>query len=375
MALQVEGDRIRLTDLGSKNGTIVDAVPVASAWLAAGMRIELGRSRLGVVEERAAKGPPDVIPALVGQSPAMLELTRRIRRMAPLPLATLVRGETGTGKELVASALHELAPWREGPLVPVNCAAIPEQLAESELFGHERGAFTGATRAHTGAFVRAHGGTLFLDEIAELPMATQAKLLRALETGRVTPVGSERELTARPRVVAATHRDLEAMVRDGSFREDLLHRLSVLVLQIPPLRQRGDDIKLLLEFFAALAARELGRPVILDPSAMEAARACSWPGNVRALRNAVLRAAALHEGSIDAVALLEGVGSMNSSISHPAQSLDALSAPAIAVPRADYATMNRALIEAVVAEAGSVRKASRTLGVPRSTLGAWLKRR
>jgi DNA-binding NtrC family response regulator len=210
---------------------------------------------------------------------------------------------------------------------------------------------------------------LFLDEIAELPLATQAKLLRALETGRVTPVGSEREVVARPRVVAATHRDLEAMVREGGFREDLLHRLSVLVLAIPPLRARADDVKLLLQHFAALAARELGRPVILDPSAIKAAGACSWPGNVRALRNAVLRAAALHEGRIDGVGLLDGVHA-------PCIERSLAGAPpeAIAVPRADYATMNRALIEAVVAEAGSVRKASRTLGVPRSTLGAWLKR-
>jgi transcriptional regulator with PAS, ATPase and Fis domain len=232
-------------------------------------------------------------------------------------------------------------------------------LAESALFGHRRGAFTGAVGDRAGAFERAHGGTLFLDEVAELPLALQAMLLRALETRRVLPVGAEVELRIDTRLIAATHRDLESLVGDGRFREDLYHRLRVLELVLPPLRARPDDVPLLLEYFGVRASVELGRPVTFRPDAIEAACRHERPGNVRALRNAVLRAAARAAGPID-----------------PAMLLDDLSpvAAGIVVPRGDYRAMNRALLRRAVAEHGSIRRAALALGVPRSTLGAWLKR-
>ena len=314
----------------------------------------------------ATLDPPSSPPApltVLGRSGAFVRCRRLIGRLAPLPMPVLVRGETGTGKEVAARLLHEEGPRAQAPFVAVNCAAIPPGLAESELFGHVRGAFTGAHREHIGAFVRADGGTLFLDEVAELPAALQAKLLRVLELSVVCPVGAENEQIVHARVVAATHRNLEAMVHDGEFREDLLFRLGVLTVELPPLRDRPEDIPLLLEHFAEECSATLGRPVRLSLPAVEAARAHPWPGNVRGLRNAVLRAAVLSDGEIRPEDLLP-------------PDCDALRCPAraVVVPRADYVTMHRALLEQVVQAEGSIRRAAESLGIPRSTLGAWLKR-
>ena len=302
---------------------------------------------------------------LIGPSAVMQTLRRQLERLAALPLPVLIHGETGTGKELAARTLHELAgPDPEGrPFVALNCGAIPAELFESELFGHRRGAFTGADRDHVGAFARAAGGTLFLDEVGELPLAAQIKLLRVLETRKLTPVGGDRELALACRVVAATHRDLRAMVEQGRFREDLFHRLGVVELELPPLRKRPRDIPILLAHFAEAATRELARPVELSPAAIAEASRASWPGNVRALRNAVLRAAALADGPITPDLLL------------PTQARRPPRArgDAILVPRGSYASMHAALLRTVVAEEGSIRKAARALEVPRSTLGTWLR--
>ena len=284
--------------------------------------------------------------------------------LAPLPQAVLVRGETGTGKELAARALHSEGPRVTGPFVPLNCGAIPEGLFESELFGHVKGAFTGATRVHTGAFVRAHGGTLFLDEIAELPLPLQAKLLRVLETRRVSPVGGEAEVPIDVRVVAATHQPLEALVAAGRFRGDLYHRLGALEIDLPALRQRRSDIPALLEHFAAELAIDLGRPVVLTPAAVTAATAHDWPGNIRELRNAVLRASANCDGPLTATDLIPPARAGSGRASDDP--------PAIAVPRGTWAQMHRALLHQVVDEAGSIRKAAAQLAVPRSTLAHWL---
>ncbi|MCA9716090.1 MAG: sigma-54-dependent Fis family transcriptional regulator, partial [Myxococcales bacterium] len=235
---------------------------------------------------------------------------------------------------------------------------------ESELFGHVRGAFTGAHRDHAGAFARAGGGTLFLDEVAELPLPLQAKLLRVLETRRVSPVGAEREFEVDVRVVSATHRPLERWVRDGQFREDLFHRLSVLTINIPPLRARKGDLALLIQTFSRSISDELGRVVQLEREALDAAELFPWPGNIRELRNALLRAAALTDGPICKRALLprRATGPVNGD------------ANTITIPRGTFTEMKRALIRHYLAEHGSIRKAARVLGVPRSTLGAWLKR-
>ena len=283
----------------------------------------------------------------------------RAARLAALDRPVLLAGETGTGKELAARALHRFSPRCKGPFVAVNCGAIPDGLFESQLFGHVRGAFTGAHRDHAGAFVRATGGTLFLDEIAELPLPLQAKLLRALETGSVTPVGAERDQRVNTRVVSATHQPLERWVGDGRFREDLFHRLGVLSISIPPLRARKGDIRELLTHFSKMISDELGRAVDIEAEAIKAAERYPWPGNIRELRNAILRAAALTDGPIDTPALI------------PRRAAGAVSGDActITIPRGSFAEMKKSLLQHYLAEQGSIRKAARALEVPRSTPG------
>ena len=353
-----DGDRHVIEDEGSTNGTWVDGVRVTRAWLDPGARVQLGGWRASVVPQqpRAPQSPGPL--GMVGASPAFAQLERTLLRLAPLPQPVLVRGETGTGKELAARALHDHSPRAAGPFVALNCGAIPEGLCESELFGHVRGAFTGAVRAHLGAFARASGGTLFLDEVAELPLALQAKLLRVLETRRIVPLGGEAEQPVEVRIVAATHQPLEALVINQRFRGDLFHRLGALQLELPALRDRSGDIPALLEHFAAQLAREFGRPVLLTPAAIAVATAHPWPGNIRELHNALLRAAAAVDGPLTAADLLPAARAPDP--------------PAIAVPRGTWAEMHRALLHRVVAEAGSIRKAALELAVPRSTLAAWL---
>ncbi|TPV92530.1 MAG: hypothetical protein B7733_25195 [Myxococcales bacterium FL481] len=288
---------------------------------------------------------------------------QRLDRFAGLPYPVLIRGETGTGKELAATRLHKRSIRSGGPLVAINCAAISSSLAESELFGHRRGAFTGAMRDHAGAFERASGGTLFLDEVAELPLALQAKLLRVLETGRYLPVGAERELCSDVRIVAATHRDLESMAEAGSLRQDFIYRLCVLVVELPPLRRRLAAIEPLANVFLREVYDETGISVQLSPAAVTAARNHNWPGNVRELKNRVRRAAALAHGSVSAIDLF------------PAQDRPVAPRPTdeIRVPRGSYISMRRHLLQAVVTREGSVRKAAKRLNVARSTLADWLR--
>jgi DNA-binding NtrC family response regulator len=229
---------------------------------------------------------------MVGRSPAMLELLARIERVAPSTAPLVIGGETGAGKELVARAVHRASRVGGGPFVAVNCGAIPEELCESELFGHERGAFTGAGLQRRGVFEEADKGTLLLDEIGELPLRLQAKLLRALEEGTIRRVGASGERAVTVRVLAATHRDLGAAVEAGRFREDLFHRLATVVLRVPPLRERREDIPLLAEHFLAQERCD-GRDLRFGAGVPEWLAAQTWPGNVRELRNAVRRAALL----------------------------------------------------------------------------------
>ncbi len=234
---------------------------------------------------------------LKGKSEPMRQLFEVLPEVATSGATVLISGESGTGKELVARALHDLSPRSEGPFVAVNCAAIPEGLLESELFGHVRGAFTGADRQREGRFAAAEGGTLFLDEIGDLPAALQVKLLRVLDAGEYTPLGSNRTRQSDARLVTATNRDLEQEIQQGRFREDLFYRLNVVGLMLPPLRERREDIPLLVDYFLERLAAERGEPLRrLTPAAMSRLLDHRWPGNVRELQNAVEHALVLAQG-------------------------------------------------------------------------------
>ena len=246
------------------------------------MKNEIGRLR-GQLRDLGHFGP------MIGHSPAIRAVYDLIERVAPTDAAVLLTGESGTGKELAAQTLHELSPRRRGPFVPVNCSALPANLVESELFGHERGSFTGATQQHRGVFERATGGTLFLDEITEMSADLQAKLLRVLETGTVVRIGGEAPIAVDARLIAATNRVPETAVRDGVLREDLYYRLNVFPIQLPPLRERDGDSGLLADHFLALLNQAQGTDKRLSDAARQRISAYGWPGNVRELMNALRR--------------------------------------------------------------------------------------
>lgn len=252
------------------------------------------RSEVDALAQRLAADAP-----LIGSSRPMELLKEHIIRLAGIPSPVLILGESGTGKELVARELHRLGPGKKKPFVAINCAALPETLVESELFGHERGAFTGADRVHRGAFEQAAGGTLFLDEIGELPVAMQAKLLRVLEQGELVRLGGEKMTKVEARVVAATHRDLERDVEDGRFRHDLLYRLNVHTLSVPPLRDRRSDIPEIARKFVSDICQRFGvKPKRLTPEALQALADADWSrNNVRELRNVVERMIIAVDGS------------------------------------------------------------------------------
>ena len=239
---------------------------------------------------------PDDLP-LIGRSPAMQDIYRVIARLMQTDLTVMISGESGTGKELVARALHEYGKRRNGPFVAVNMAAIPRELIESELFGHERGAFTGANARGIGKFEQAEGGTLFLDEIGDMPLEAQTRLLRVLQEGEYTPVGGRQATKANVRIVAATHRDLRQLIHQGLFREDLFFRLNVVPMRLPPLRERLEDIPDLVHHFLAQAERQGMPRKSVDTTAFEAMKRHRWPGNVRELENLVRRLVALYTDS------------------------------------------------------------------------------
>jgi two-component system NtrC family response regulator len=233
---------------------------------------------------------------LIGECPAMLELRRFIEKFAKASAPVLITGESGTGKERVAQAVHEISRRSKQAFVAENCAAIPATLLESVLFGHKRGAFTGAVADHPGHFVSAHRGTIFLDEIGEMPLSMQVKLLRTLQEGEVRAVGDTKVRKVDVRIIAATNQDLEKAVKEGRFREDLYFRINVLRLSMPPLRDRGDDIAVLARRFLAEAVARTGRPLTLSDQAIEVMLAARWPGNVRQLQNEMQRLSALADG-------------------------------------------------------------------------------
>jgi two-component system response regulator AtoC len=291
---------------------------------------------------------------------ALGPLLRRLPRIAASEAPVLLAGESGTGKELLAAALHRLSPRREGPFVQVNGATLAESLAEAQLFGAVRGAYTGADRDRAGLFEAADGGTLFLDEVAELPPPVQAKLLRVVQDGEVHRLGSWRPLRVDVRLVAATHRDLEAEVAHGRFRRDLFFRLNVIPVRVPPLRERLDEIPELAAFLAARLAG--GVPVEVQPEALALLRAHPWPGNVRELRNALEHALVLGDGAT------VRVEDLPEALRRPASGVPARPGGEAAASEPLARTEARRILEALEAERGNRSAAARRLGITRRTL-------
>jgi DNA-binding NtrC family response regulator len=305
-------------------------------------------------------------PRMVGEHPAMQAAAREMQRVAPTDTTVLLLGESGTGKELFARALHQLSPRAAKPFVALNCAAIPEMLLENELFGHERGAFTGADARRPGKFELAHGGTLFLDEIGELPAGAQSKLLRVLEERVVERLGGSGGVPVNVRVVAASNRDLEAAAGRNEFRRDLYYRLAVCPIRIPALRERGEDVVLMAEHFLDRFRRELRKPQLkLAPAAVSALRAHAWPGNVRELQNALERAALLNDGELSAADLGLAANIRSAASGESAVAGDSLpQASARAVT-----TVERAKIEATLRECKwNKSAAAQRLGISYKTL-------
>ncbi len=361
--LTFSGDGWMLKDLGSTNGTLVSGNKIVSAiGLTLGSVVTLGQSSF-VLEAKQAKEKAtpiaiDQFCGMVGKTPAMQELYAKIQKIAPTSYTVLVQGDSGSGKELIARAIHDLSPRAQKPYVILNCGAITPNLIESELFGHEKGAFTGAINRRAGAFEQAQGGTLFLDEIGELPLELQPKLLRVLENRSLRRVGGNEEITVDVRVIAATHRDLSAKVKEGSFRQDLFFRLCVLPLLVAPLSERKNDIPLLAEHVLKQAAQ--GQPKKLSPQAIEKLSRHDWPGNVRELKNTLLRSLIYCEGNVIDAKDIE----IYRDTPPPSENSDSLNLAEVEKQK---------ILEALKATDGQKNKAAELLGIAKSTLFKKLK--
>jgi two-component system response regulator HydG len=323
----------------------------------------------------AQVGAQDAGPTLVGASAAMRKTRASVERLGEQDVPILIQGESGTGKELVARALHDRGPRRRKRFVALNCGAIPESLIDSELFGHTKGAFTGATTDRAGVFVEADGGTLFLDEIGDMPLAVQARLLRVLQESEVRPVGGSGTRKVDVRVIAATHVDLTAAVEQGRFRQDLFYRLNVVVLRVPALRERLDDLPLLAAHF--LKKHGGAKPPSLHAATLEAMSAYAWPGNVRELENAVLHAIALHHGDVIGPESLPATIAGKSrplSMSTAAPDEDMLEPLTDAKRRASAAFEKRYLTKVMERAKGSVSEAARLAGLDRTNFRRLLQR-
>ncbi len=365
LALEPQGYRLR--DLGSTNGTYVKGVRIVDAFIAPGSTIQVGKSAITFVPLDDAVAMPlwheSRLHTLIGGSAAMRHLFELINRFAQSDATVLIQGETGAGKELVADALHECSPRHDQPFVVLDCSAIPEQLCEAQLFGHEVGAFTGAVRSTPGVFEMAHGGTLFLDEIGELPLEVQAKLLRAVETRRVRRLGGTKLFASDVRIIAATNRDLAAEVNRGTFRADLYYRLAVARLAVPPLRERRDDVPLLVTHFL----HQLGGEAQLPEDFMARAMCHAWPGNVRELRNAVERAVLLphHATAFETPTQPEGSGLAHVDIEIPFK---------LAKQRL-VDDFDRRYLEALLeAHDGNISAAARAAGIERMSIYKMIRR-
>jgi DNA-binding NtrC family response regulator len=307
--------------------------------------------------------PPDAFASptaseMVAGSPGMKSVLELVAKVAPTNSTVLIRGESGTGKELIARALHEGSRRKSGPFIKVVCAALPETLIESELFGYERGAFTGAATLKPGRFELAEGGSLFLDEIGDLTPPTQVKLLRVLQDRQFERLGGTQTLKCDVRILCATHRDLESLVKQGTFREDLFYRINVLPVKLPPLRDRADDLPALAAKLVTRFAREHGKSVSLSTGAVDALRTHSWPGNVRELQNLLERLVILASGTIQEAEVRSALGQAPTAGGTPGTSLDSQRAEA----------EKAAVVQALKQTGGNRTRAAKILGVSRRTL-------
>jgi two-component system response regulator GlrR len=339
------GDGLVLRDLGSANGTLVNGVRIASALVRGGAHIRVGRTDLHLVGRDAVR--PSGSPVLIATAPAMLSAVAQAEQAARFDWPALILGESGTGKEGIARLLHERSQRSTRPYVALNSGGVPGELIESELFGHERGAFTGASGLRRGVFEQADGGTLFLDEIGELPLALQARLLRVLECGEVRRVGAESPRRVNVRLVCATHRDLRAMAAENRFRADLYFRIARSVIELPPLRARLEDVGPIAEHVLHGLAPLLGQKA-LSQQALDRLRGYAWPGNVRELRNVVSAAAA-------------------STLSTTIERIDVECALTRLGAR-EVALSQETIVDTLQQHGGNISAAARSLGVPRTTL-------
>jgi two-component system, NtrC family, response regulator AtoC len=384
------GPPLRIQDLGSANGTFVRDVrsPTDTAStqplrklsremveIAVGERVNLGSIPVVVRRARGDRSGPAHPAEVLVRDPAMLALYDQVTRVARSPISVLVLGETGVGKEILARAIHDRSPRARAPYLELNCAALPPSLLEGELFGHEKGAFTGASQARPGLLEAANHGTIFLDEVGELPPAVQVKLLRVLEDRKVLRIGGRTPRTLDVRFVAATNRDLEAEVAGGSFRQDLYFRLNGVSLAIPPLRERKAEIAPLAELFAAAASRLLDRtePLRISPDALEYLERHPWPGNVRELRNAIERAVVLSVGDVitpaDLPPQLTGLARGPIGKAEASRAAGAHKAAPSQGPETAPETAERArIIEALDQCAGNQTRAAKLLGLSLRTL-------
>ncbi|MBI5535215.1 MAG: sigma 54-dependent Fis family transcriptional regulator [Deltaproteobacteria bacterium] len=375
-SLEVIGRRLRILDLASTNGTYVDGLGVNDGWLVGDELVRVGRTALRVEAGASAAAPTvtgeGAFGKVVGASLEMRRLYTLCERMAASDVPVIIEGETGTGKEVLAEALHEQGPRAQGPFVVFDCTAVPPNLLEAELFGHERGAFTGAVGARKGVFEQAHGGTLLIDEIGDLDLNLQPKLLRAIERCEVRRIGGDRPIKVDVRLIAATRRDLDKAVQAGRFRDDLFHRLAVGRVELPPLRKRQGDVPVLVRHFC----KQLGAARSQVPDDVVVGwEEYAWPGNVRELRNAVARYLALGEAShLQRATVLEPVDPEPFPASEAAQApagdlIEQVIAQALPLPVARQRVVEefeRRYIERVLAEhGGNVARAANASGIAR----------
>jgi DNA-binding NtrC family response regulator len=368
--LELSAKRVRLTDLDSTNGTFVNGVAIADAFLTGGETVRMGATTLAI--ERRTSSRPVALPStgrfgrVVGASTEMRRLYPLCERLAASLVPVIIEGETGTGKEVLAESLHEEGPRAAGPFIVFDCTAVPPNLVESELFGHERGAFTGAISARKGVFEQAHGGTLFIDEIGDLDLALQPKLLRAIEKSEVRRVGGDRTLKVDVRVLVATRRDLDREIARNRFRDDLFHRLAVARIELPPLRKRRGDVAILVSHFCEMLGanrQSIPRDVLVKWEDD------AWPGNVRELRNAVSRRLAL--GDLSAVSESDSEEEVRApeaepKANDPFERVLAMSLPLIQARQQVVEEFERRYIQRILAaHGGSVARAAAASGIAR----------